>query len=96
MFPTTHKVCGLTVNQLLSGSIPEWGANQGIAQFGRAPVLGTGGRRFKSYCPDHKRLYWISSVVEHTTDNRGVLGSNPRSNTNDYEEENEYVSVAQG
>lgn len=25
----------------------------GVAQFGRAPVLGTGGRRFKSSFPDH-------------------------------------------
>ena len=30
--------------------------SRGVAQFGRAPALGAGGREFKSRCPDHFRV----------------------------------------
>jgi hypothetical protein len=31
--------------------------HRGVAQSGSVPVLGTGGRRFKSYHPDHVYLH---------------------------------------
>lgn len=44
-----------------------------MAQVGSAPVLGTGGRRFKSYHPDHKFInaeYWwhMSKLTEDEKD----------------------------
>ncbi len=33
---------------------------RGIAQSGSAPALGAGGRRFKSCCPDHKQLKFLT------------------------------------
>ncbi|MEY4542858.1 MAG: hypothetical protein RL411_935 [Bacteroidota bacterium] len=43
------------------------GVARGLAQFGRAPALGAGGRRFKSCFPDFATLaQWQSSAfVKH-------------------------------
>lgn len=57
-----RKACGRVVSDgihLPSGDDfetlkPLGSRGRGVAQPGRAPALGAGGRRFKSYRPDHK------------------------------------------
>ena len=42
----------VAVNHYVAGSSPARGVHQSVAQFGSAPSLGGGGRRFKSYHSD--------------------------------------------
>ena len=47
-----------------------------MAQFGRAPALGAGGRKFESCHPDYI-ICASGSVVEHHLAKVGAAGSNP-------------------
>lgn len=60
----------------LFDSLSEDQQQQGVAQLRRAPVLGTGGRRFDSFRPDQfmvAMVYWHASRAV----NARVLGSEP-------------------
>ena len=50
-----------------------------VAQFGSAPVLGTGGRRFESCHPDFKSLKKtpLVQLVERRFPKPDVVGSSP-------------------
>ncbi len=50
--PVVQLVERVAVNHYVVGSSPTRGVNQSVAQFGSAPSLGGGGRRFKSYHSD--------------------------------------------
>ncbi len=44
--------------------LPEAKANRGVAQPGSAPEWGSGGRRFESGHPDHKReVRWLDHLI---------------------------------
>ena len=48
-----HKINCLVYSSLLFFYRVRGKSCRGIAQPGSAPAWGAGGRRFKSYCPDH-------------------------------------------
>lgn len=75
------------VNPCVGGSNPSTRANHRIAQPGRAPALGAGGRMFEPCCGDQFRdvrkmvLLSCSSVVEQCLDKALVNGAIPLSAT---------------
>lgn len=49
-----------------------------VAQFGSAPVLGTGGRRFESCHPDHHHIFTsLVQLAERRFPKPDVVGSSP-------------------
>ena len=57
--------------------IADAGTNHGMAQSGRAPAWGVGGRRFESDHPDQKKKRVVNTSIETSVNNSFHLAASP-------------------
>ena len=59
------------------GDVVVWNLQRDVAQFGSAPALGAGGRRFESCRPDQVLCAGVTQLVEFLPSKQAVAGSSP-------------------